>query len=119
MRRKQRFPHPGKGGTLHHQSRRLVLARWAAVFFLTALLVDAIRPTAGLATNGLNLVGSGGISSALAGADTAVATDFSAMNTNPAGMVQIRGQHTGLSLSFIQPELHVRGGVGNNKEWRE
>ena len=86
------------------------------VLFLVFLLVQAIRPSAGLATNGLNLVGSGGISSALAGADTAVATDFSAMNTNPAGMTQIRKHHAGLSLSYIQPQLHVRGGVGNDKD---
>ncbi|TAJ29660.1 MAG: hypothetical protein EPO64_03665 [Nitrospirae bacterium] len=61
-------------------------------------------------TNGLNLIGSGGISSALAGADTAVATDFTAMNTNPAGMAQIRGEHAGLAMGVLLPQMHLRGG---------
>lgn len=56
----------------------------------------------------MNLIGSGGISSALAGADTAVATDFTAMNTNPAGMVQIRGEHAGLALGVLLPQMRLR-----------
>jgi long-chain fatty acid transport protein len=75
-----------------------------------------LAPTVSQATNGLNLIGSGGISSALAGADTAVATDFTAMNTNPAGMTQIRGESAGFSLSVLRAEVTHRDiQNGNNK----
>lgn len=83
---------------------------------LCLLLLSLLLPEIGLATNGLNLIGSGGISSALAGADTAVATDFTAMNTNPAGMTQIRGESAGFSLSVLKAELTHRDiQNGNNK----
>jgi len=44
------------------------------------------------ATNGINLIGFGAESTLMAGADIAVARDTSALNTNPAGLTQIRGQ---------------------------
>lgn len=80
------------------------LSGWIIGLAFVGLSLDLTAPAVSRATNGLNLIGSGGISSALAGADTAVATDFSAMNTNPAGMVQIRGEHAGLSIGIIQPQ---------------
>lgn len=45
---------------------------------------------AAFATNGINLIGFGAESSLMGGADTAVARDTSALNTNPAGLVQIK-----------------------------
>jgi long-chain fatty acid transport protein len=47
--------------------------------------------SAGYATNGINLIGFGAESSLMAGADVAVARDTSALNTNPAGLTQIKG----------------------------
>ena len=44
-----------------------------------------------LATNGLNQIGFGTESVGMAGADIAVARDTSALNTNPAGLSQIKG----------------------------
>lgn len=44
------------------------------------------------ATNGINLIGFGAESTLMAGADIAVARDTSALNTNPVGLTQIRGQ---------------------------
>lgn len=41
------------------------------------------------ATNGINLIGFGGESIGMAGADIAVARDTTALNTNPAGLYQI------------------------------
>jgi long-chain fatty acid transport protein len=41
------------------------------------------------ATNGINLIGFGAESNLMGGADTAVARDTSALNTNPAGLAQI------------------------------
>jgi len=91
--------------------KRTWVTRWAFGLAFLVLLV----PTVSQATNGLNLIGSGGISSALAGADTAVATDFSAMNTNPAGLTQIPGTHTGFSLSMLKAELRLRNST-NDKD---
>lgn len=80
----------------------------ALAVVLVTFLLGLFTPPAAHSTNGLNLIGSGGISTGLAGADTAVATDFSAMNTNPAGMTQIQGRHAGASLTIIAPNLHFR-----------
>ncbi|MCB5191763.1 outer membrane protein transport protein [Methylobacillus arboreus] len=44
------------------------------------------------ATNGFNLIGFGAESTLMGGADVAVARDSSAINTNPAGLAQIRGK---------------------------
>ena len=44
------------------------------------------------ATNGINLIGYGAESTLMGGADTAVAGDTSALNTNPAGLAQIKGR---------------------------
>ena len=44
------------------------------------------------ATNGINLIGYGAESTLMGGADTAVARDTSALNTNPAGLAQIKGR---------------------------
>ncbi len=73
---------------------------------LVGFLLSALAPSIVHAVNGLNLIGSGGISTGLAGADTAVATDFTAMNTNPAGMTQHNGTHAGAALTIILPNLH-------------
>lgn len=85
----------------------------ARCLVLVVLLLGAMAPSAALATNGLNLIGSGGISTGLAGADTAVATDFSAMNTNPAGMTQIQGKHAGAALTIIAPDLQFSNSGSN------
>ena len=58
------------------------------VSVLSGLLVSL--PAA--ATNGINLIGFGAESTLMGGADTAVARDTSALNTNPAGLAQIKGK---------------------------
>jgi long-chain fatty acid transport protein len=58
--------------------------------FLTLIGVSISSPA--LATNGINLIGFGAESTLMGGADTAVARDTSALNTNPAGLVQIQGK---------------------------
>lgn len=58
--------------------------------FLTTVGLSISLPAA--ATNGINLIGFGAESTLMGGADTAVARDTSALNTNPAGLVQIHGR---------------------------
>lgn len=89
--------------------------KWVARRAFGLALLSLLVPAVSQATNGLNLIGSGGISSALAGADTAVATDFTAMNTNPAGLSQIKGTHAGLSLATLKAELRLRNSL-NDKD---
>ncbi len=48
--------------------------------------------TSSHATNGINLIGYGAESTLMGGADTAVARDTSALNTNPAGLAQVKGK---------------------------
>lgn len=60
---------------------------WAAPLLVLLFLL----PRTTLATNGLDLIGFGAESNAMAGADTAVARDTTALNTNPAGLIQIAG----------------------------
>ena len=89
--------------------RRFLAIGALGTFFLLVL------PGVARATNGLNLIGSGGISSGLAGADTAVANDFTAMNTNPAGMTQIRGTHAGIAVEMLKAQLRLRS-AANDKD---
>ncbi|WP_024929193.1 OmpP1/FadL family transporter [Methylophilus sp. OH31] len=67
---------------------------------MTALNVSTLRIATALAlvttgsaahaTNGINLIGFGAESTLMGGADVAVARDTSALNTNPAGLTQIK-----------------------------
>lgn len=65
-------------------ARFLCASLGAAIFFVLA------APAA--AENGLNLIGFGAESILMGGADVAVARDTSALNSNPAGLTQIRGK---------------------------
>lgn len=62
---------------------------YSAIRLATALTL-AITGSTAHATNGINLIGFGAESSLMAGADVAVARDTSALNTNPAGLTQIK-----------------------------
>lgn len=60
------------------------------VLILFVLCGMLLAPAGAYATNGLNLLGFGAESSLMAGADVAVARDAAALNTNPAGIAQLR-----------------------------
>lgn len=80
---------------------------------LTVLILAVLIPSTASALNGLNLIGSGGMSSALAGADTAVALDFSTINTNPAGIARLSGTHAGISLAVLKAELSLKNSIND------
>ena len=61
--------------------------RWQRSVY--AALLTGMAPVAAIATNGLNLIGFGAESVGMGGADTAVARDTTAINTNPAGLGQL------------------------------
>ena len=83
--------------------------RWIA-------LASACLPVGALAGNGLNLIGYGAESVLMGGADVAVARDTSALNTNPAGLAQIRGQAADLfgAIAYGSDVRHLDG-FGNDR----
>jgi long-chain fatty acid transport protein len=78
----------------------------------------AILPEAS-ASNGLNAIGFGIESVSLAGADVAVSRDTSAINTNPAGLVQIEGRQFDLQLAAaFSVDVRHRDQFSNDQETR-
>ncbi|MEW6445804.1 MAG: OmpP1/FadL family transporter [Pseudomonadota bacterium] len=68
------------------------------------------------ATNGFNLIGFGAESTLMAGADVAVARDTSALNTNPAGLSQIRGHlFDGFASVLRTTDLVHKDSLGNEE----
>src|SRR5437867_10264929 len=69
------------------------------------------------ATNGFNLIGFAAESTLMGGADIAVARDTSALNTNPAGLVQIHGQAFDGFVSVLRTlDLAHQDSFGNDTE---
>ncbi|MGZ4955319.1 MAG: OmpP1/FadL family transporter, partial [Methylobacter sp.] len=83
--------------------------------FGLALLITLFSPIA-IATNGINLIGFGTESTLMGGADIAVARDTSALNTNPAGLTQIKGQaFDGFGSGLRTFDLSHQDSFGNDK----
>jgi long-chain fatty acid transport protein len=57
------------------------------------------------ATNGMNMISFGGQEAGMAGASLGVSDNPVAMNNNPAGLSQIRGQELIVGLSALMPNL--------------
>lgn len=81
-----------------------------------AIVLGMFATPAAFATNGINLIGFGAESTLMAGADVAVARDTSALNTNPAGLAQIRGQaFDGFGSVLRTFDLSHKDGFGNER----
>jgi long-chain fatty acid transport protein len=79
-------------------------------------VLSLIIPCAALATNGLNTIGFGTESGGMAGADTAVARDTTAFNTNPAGLTQIMGTALDVYGGLVTAiDVRHQDGFGNDK----
>ena len=61
-----------------------------------------------MATNGMNMIGYGAVSSGMGGADLAVVDNASAMNINPAGICSCNGPQFGFGVSTLMPQLNHR-----------
>lgn len=72
--------------------------RWSRTV-IPAIILQMTGVTSAIATNGLNQIGFGAESTAMAGADIAVARDTSALNTNPAGLSQINNSQLDMNLA--------------------
>lgn len=81
-----------------------------------AAVAGAAMPLGAHAGHGLNLVGYGVESVAMAGADTAVARDTSALNTNPAGLAQLRRPaFDGYATTAIALDVGHADALGNDQ----
>jgi len=91
------------------------MERTIAAVWIAALLAAWPAPT--WATNGLNVIGFGGESVAMGGADLAVARDTTALNTNPAGLAQIGSSRVDFYGSAAYTiDLHHRDAQGHTEE---
>ncbi len=105
---------------VHSESRlRERLANAVAAHFIylatCALCAACLTPVRALANNGLNLIGFGAESTGMAGADIAVARDTSALNTNPAGLAQIKGHLLDMSAAAAYSlDVGHKDGFGND-----
>ena len=80
------------------------------------VLVGALLPSIACAGNGLNLIGFGAESVLMGGADTALARDTTALNTNPAGLARLPGSSLDLfgGLAYGSDVRHLDG-LGNDR----
>jgi long-chain fatty acid transport protein len=84
--------------------------------FLAMAMVMAI-PVAGLATNGMNMIGTGAVSSGMGGADVAVPAGCTAIAGNPAQLATTCNRVISVGGAFLMPQMDVtmpgRSGVDN------
>ncbi len=69
-----------------------------------------------LATNGMNTIGYGAVSTGMGGADLALVDNATAMNINPAGICECAQPELGLGVSHLMPELSHRDSLGNDRD---
>ncbi len=92
--------------------KRVVIALLAA-FVLAA-------PGAALATNGMNMIGTGAVSSGMGGADVAVPAGCTAIAGNPAQLATTCNRVVSVGTAFLMPSMEVTqpgaGGVDNEDQ---
>ncbi|MDY0189758.1 MAG: outer membrane protein transport protein [Desulfuromonas sp.] len=80
---------------------------------LLLVMVIFCSPTS-WATNGMNMIGYGAVSSAMGGADLALVDNVTAMNINPAGLCGCSGTEISVGDSMMQPRNHHEDHHGND-----
>ena len=81
-----------------------------------ALAISCLGVSTAHATNGINLIGFGAESTLMGGADVAVARDTSALNTNPAGLTQIKAPLADIFGSMLRTTDLVHKDSNGNQE---
>ncbi len=82
------------------------------------ILVLMFPPFSAWATNGMNMIGYGAVSSGMGGADLAVVDNASAMNINPAGICSCTGPQLGAGVSVLMPKVHHQD-AGNDLDAKD
>lgn len=81
-----------------------------------AVALSCVGISSAHATNGINLIGFGAESTLMGGADIAVARDTSALNTNPAGLTQIKAPLADVFGSMLRTTDLVHKDSNGNEE---
>jgi long-chain fatty acid transport protein len=88
-----------------------------AVLFLA--LNIAVLPESAKATNGMNMIGYGAVSSGMGGADLALVDNATAMNINPAGLTGCCNSQLSAGLSLMQSRNRHSDTHGNDLHAKE
>lgn len=84
------------------------------VLMLLFVIIIGYSSTA-WATNGMNMIGYGAVSSAMGGADLALVDNATAMNINPAGLSGCCGSEISVGDSMLQSRNHHQDQHGNDQ----
>ncbi len=82
-----------------------------SIFTIMLVLIGATGNA--LATNGMETLAWGGRAAGMAGVDLAIATDSTAINTNPAGLMQLLGHRIDFGGSALIPILHFENDLND------
>lgn len=78
------------------------------------LAAMVVLPSAALATNGMNMIAYGPQATGMGGASQGVSDNAVAMNNNPAGLTQIKGQQLIVGLGFLMPSISHRDSMNGS-----
>ncbi len=81
--------------------------------FVFALAIVGLMAPGALATNGMETLAWGARAAGMAGVDLAVATDATAINTNPAGLTQLNGHRIDFGAALMFPVLHYENDLND------
>jgi len=85
--------------------------RYTAISLAATMVMLVVTPS--FATNGMNMIGYGAVSSGMGGADLAVVDNASAMNINPAGICSCEGPQASIGTSALMPTIHHQDTVND------
>ena len=88
--------------------------RSALVFVVFFVLAGQVFFKSVLASNVAEPIGWSARSTGMAGANKAVIDDCSALNTNPAALVQINGKQFNLAMGFLHPDITFTNEFGSS-----
>jgi len=85
-------------------------------YLLITIISSVVFPQNVMATNGMNMIGYGAISSGMGGADLALVDNVTAMNINPAGLASCCGPQISVGDTIMQPRNHHQDHHGNDTQ---
>lgn len=92
------------------------MPKGAVYLFYAIILIVISHPQSLMATNGMNMIGYGAISSGMGGADLALVDNVTAMNINPAGLASCCGPQLSVGDTIMQPRNHHQDQHGNDTQ---
>lgn len=100
-------------------TRKLPMSKGTVYLFLSLTISTLVLPPIAMATNGMNMIGYGAISSSMGGADLALVDNATAMNINPAGLASCCSPQISIGDTIMQPRNHHRDHHENNTHARK